>query len=73
MSEKERWRLPESMVRHEGGRFVVDTAPAFGKLLVLWDGDGLVLRAVEPVSMGLDSHLRRSMRRRDYGGRLVLA
>ena len=47
--EKERWRLPESMVRHEGDRFVVDTAPAFGKLLVLCDGDGLVLNAVEPV------------------------
>ena len=35
----------------EGDRLVVDTArrvPAAGELLVLWDGDGLVVKRVEP-------------------------
>ena len=36
----------------EGDRLVVDTArtvPALGELFVLWDGDGLVVKRVEPV------------------------
>ena len=36
----------------EGDRLVVDTArtvPAIGELFVLWDGDGLVVKRVEPV------------------------
>ena len=36
----------------EGDRLVVDTArrvPAPGELFVLWDGDGLVVKRVEPV------------------------
>ena len=36
----------------EGDRLVIDTArrvPAIGELFVLWDGDGLVVKRVEPV------------------------
>ena len=36
----------------EGDRLVVDiarTVPALGELFVLWDGDGLVVKRVEPV------------------------
>ena len=39
----------------EGDRLVVDTArtvPAPGELFVLWDGDGLVVKRVEPVRPG---------------------
>ncbi|MDE2914801.1 MAG: S24 family peptidase [Paracoccaceae bacterium] len=39
----------------EGDRLVVNTArrmPALGELFVLWDGDGLVVKRVEPVRSG---------------------
>ena len=39
---------------------VVDTELHFGGLMVLWDGDGLVLKAVEPVRpRHLEPHLQR--------------
>ena len=46
--------MPDIMVSHEGDadHIVVDTARRFhsaGELFVFWDGDGLVVKRVEPV------------------------
>jgi len=73
-------RLPEAMVGQEDDRVVVDSArtvPACGTSwcfgTVTASSSSLASRCAAPSLMGLDSHLRRCMRRQDHGGRNVLA